>query len=136
MIKKTVMFLTLIGLSIPTQAQTHSHGEGRLVLSQEDNQWLVQFVLAASDIYGFEHAPETPEQELMITKRNEQLEQNDQVIELGDQCELNKVEFLSEHGEEEDGHHDEHEHDEHKIEHQNIEFSYHFTCSSPVERAH
>ena len=137
MIKKTFMFLSLVSLSISTQAQTHSHGEGRLVLSQEENQWLAQFVLPASDIYGFEHAPETPEQELMITKRNKRLEQNDQVIHLGDQCKLNKVEFLSAHDEGEDEHHehhDDHEH-EHEIEHQDIELSYHFTCSSPVERA-
>jgi hypothetical protein len=121
--KMVSVLVTLIGFTFPTLAQVHSHGEGQLLISQDDKQWLVQFILPAADVFGFEHAPESPEQRKQLAHRKHKLQTNADVINLGQQCVLDNTEIMSEdrHG---------HAHDHH-----NIEFLYHFTCQSQVNEA-
>jgi hypothetical protein len=118
--KKIYMLIPILSFTSLAWAQVHSHGEGQLLISQDDKQWLVQFVIPAVDIFGFEHAPETPEQIKQLANQTQKLKTNDGVIDLGQQCLLHKTDI-------EYDHHHQQEHD-----HQNIEFSYHFTCTSTV----
>jgi hypothetical protein len=150
--------MVIICCSFITKAQGHLHGQGQLFVSQENNDWHVQFILPAADVIGFEHAPENEEQEKTVQTLAKRLTQNDAVVKLSGKCTLSEAthSLLAEHnedhepatgheGEREDGEHEgeHHEADDHDHDHENheghakhadVEVEYHFSCSSKSEK--
>jgi hypothetical protein len=124
--------LVFLGVS-SAYAQTHEHGKGTLFVAQDGTKWQLQFTLPAGDVLGFEHAPETAEQESIVHEKLAQLNEVSSVFTLPKGCTLDSIDvhepsFLAmgsdheEHDEHElDDHHDdhdeEHEHDEHHDDH-------------------
>jgi hypothetical protein len=39
-------------------AQKHVHGDGQLLIAQDQQQWQFQFILPAADLLGFEYVAE------------------------------------------------------------------------------
>jgi hypothetical protein len=129
-IQLALLFLINAGFSVV--AQEHIHGQGQLLISQDEKQWHLQLSLPAADALGFEHAAETEEQKSAFHLLARKLEQNADVVELNGQCILTKAELSM--GKQLDNEaHDLHDNDE-KHEHQDIEVEYEFNCEAPVTR--
>lgn len=126
----TLLFLLSTGFSVV--AQQHIHGQGQLLISQDEKQWHVQLSLPVADALGFEHEPETEEQQSALNLLARRLEQNAEIVELNGQCALTKAEH-SLAKQPENKHHDTHGHDE-KQQHQDIEVEYQFNCKAAVTR--
>lgn len=134
-VKQSCMQLTILGLisaGFSVVAQEHIHGQGQLLISQDEKQWHLQLSLPAADVLRFEHAPETEEQKSTFHSLARKLEQNADVVELNGQCILTKAELSM--GKQLDNEaHDLHDNDE-KHEHQDIEVEYEFNCEAAVTR--
>ncbi|MEX1221369.1 MAG: DUF2796 domain-containing protein [Idiomarina sp.] len=73
-------------------ANTHVHGQGEMLISQEHNRWQILLTLPAADMLGFEHMPETEAQRQKLERVAKQLENNRQLLELNGQCSVVKAE--------------------------------------------
>ena len=125
--KLSPVLLACAAFSLSTQA--HVHGQGEILISQEGNQWSVQLEIPAGDVLGFEHSPETEEQQKAVNELVKKLEDSSNVVELNGECSLDKVSHNLNSQEEE--HHHEHEHeDEHEKEHHDVQVEYYFSCDS------
>jgi hypothetical protein len=47
-------------------AQKHVHGEGQLLIAQEQQRWQFHFILPAVNLLGFEHIPESAERKQIL----------------------------------------------------------------------
>lgn len=137
---KQLKLILLLSVGFSVSAQEHVHGQGQLLVAQEEQSWHLQLILPAADILGFEHKPETQQQQQIINKVAKRFEMVDQVVQLKGRCQLNQTNYSlpnQEHEEAEthDHHHhateNEHEHED-EVEHSNIEVDYVFSCDSPV----
>ncbi|MEP1445974.1 MAG: DUF2796 domain-containing protein [Paraglaciecola sp.] len=136
--KYTVLSVTLFALAFPTVAQQHVHGQGKMLIAQQDNTWHVQFVLPAINVLGFEHKPETQEQHKLVSEITTKFMNHTSVLELNGDCTLTHTEnSLTEHESHDDNehdaeneHHSEEEHSSHQ--HGDIEVEYIYSCQSKV----
>jgi len=67
-------------------AQKHVHGEGLLLIAQEQQQWQFEFVLPAADLLGFEHMPQTLEQKQQVSSMINKIENVHYMIKLPTSC--------------------------------------------------
>ncbi|GLR71583.1 ZrgA family zinc uptake protein [Agaribacter marinus] len=86
LLKQLAVFSCL--LSSYSLAQTHMHGKGTLFIAQDGNTWQLQFTLPASDVFGFEHQPETKKQQEYVHMQSKRLKQLDKVLSLPNDCAL------------------------------------------------
>lgn len=88
-IKKLFCFVSTLLLSpcCLANSQAHVHGEGMLLIAQENKQWQMEFVLPAADLLGFEHLPENKDQQNRVNSLIENIENIQNVIKLPAQCE-------------------------------------------------
>jgi hypothetical protein len=114
-------------------SQHHVHGEGLLFVAQENNQWQFQFVLPAADVLGFEHAPETPQQQQTIVDVVAKANDVRPFLITPEGCKVSAMEHEFPMAESSTAHDDEegHEHEGHEH-HGNIEVSYQLTCQQAV----
>lgn len=128
MMKNVLLLSALFSCCNQVAAQVHQHGQGQLFVSQENNDWHVQFILPAADVLGFEHAPENAQQEKTLHSLIERLDKNDAIVDLGEHCTLSEITHsLSEHSllehssfeahEHESGGNDDHHEDDHHNDH-------------------
>jgi hypothetical protein len=82
MLKRGLIALVLAGSAMPTAAQemrrqlgAHSHGEGRLAIAIEGQRLQMELEVPASDILGFEHAPNTVAQTKALADAKSKLAQ-------------------------------------------------------------
>ena len=161
MIKKVLFLTGLIGCWHIVTAQEHVHGQGQMVIAQEDNNWHVQFILPAADVLGFEHAPENEAQQKTVQLFAKRLEANNAIIKFDLSCTLTEVTHsllldqsthnkkLNHHeannetfnlrtsklGKHTLGQHKrgQNKHGEHdEVSHEDVEAEYHFVCASHV----
>lgn len=125
------LLLASAAFSLSAQAQAHVHGQGEMFISQEGNQWSVQLEIPAGDALGFEHSPETEEQQQAVSELAKKLEDNANILVLNGDCSLDKMNHNLNAQEEEHHHDHEHEHEgEHEEEHHDVEVEYYFSCDS------
>ncbi|MBB6522240.1 ZrgA family zinc uptake protein [Pseudoteredinibacter isoporae] len=102
--------------------EAHVHGEAVLQLIQEDSELLLTFNSAAGNLLGFEHAPQTEEQQQKMVETEKQLGNASTLFQLiGGECRLyeqqsNSQKLFGEHD---------------KEQHKNINSEYHFHCHKP-----
>jgi len=136
----SLAFLLFSSLGFAVQAQQHVHGQGELYIALEGKTVHVHLVVAAADVLGFEHEPETSAQKARLHQLANKLETNADVVELDGRCALVSVEHSLEMHEKPlgDTHHapkhEEHEEFGHHDEqgHQDIEVEYQFSCEGKV----
>ncbi|WP_395338479.1 ZrgA family zinc uptake protein [Ningiella sp. W23] len=138
-------------------AQKHVHGEGQLLIAQQQQDWQFEFVLPAADMLGFEHAPETEQQKETLNLVVEKVEGVRDIIQLPESCQLTSMSHslddfkpgeqisTSNHShskEHEHAHDDEHKHgDSHDHDHNHGEhahmdiiITYQFSCEVSPEQ--
>ncbi|MEO0854891.1 MAG: DUF2796 domain-containing protein [Cyanobacteria bacterium J06648_11] len=142
------------------QLDSHVHGITNLNVALEGNTLAIEMESPAANIVGFEHRPETAEQEQAIADALEQLEAGDLAFVLPDAagCALLEADARTSFEEDDHGDHgddkhaehdDEHGHDEHDDEHaehgdehdehadgevhSEILADYRFECASPAQ---
>ena len=128
-------------ISLNANGQAHVHGEGQLLVAQENDKWRFEFMLPAADVLGFEHKPETVEQKAKVASFISSVEGYENVLSLPKSCSLVETEHsLSDIYEREALHHDEHDkhgehHDEHENEnsHSDVNFAYILKCENSIE---
>ncbi|MEM5499375.1 DUF2796 domain-containing protein [Paraglaciecola mesophila] len=91
MIKNVLLLSALFSCCNQAVAQAHQHGQGQLFISQEENEWHMQFILPAADVLGFEHAPEDAQQKKALQSLIKRLNQNEGVVDLSGRCSLREV---------------------------------------------
>lgn len=135
------------------QLGTHEHGVGQLNVALEEASLYIELVSPAMNIVGFEHAPNTPEQEKTVQQAKATLENGNQVFSLPSeaQCELAQTELETAmsgtedahgHEPEQKTHHEaeahahahEGEHDEEV--HSEFHVNYEFRCTQPASLTH
>lgn len=138
------MFSVLGALfSVNAFGQAHVHGEGQLLIAQQDNQWRFEFVLPAADVLGFEHRPENHEQEEKIASLIKSVDSYKDIMSLPKTCKNIETEHslkadlhLHDHGESEheEEHGGEHAHEkEHEKSHNDVNFSYILECGYSIK---
>ncbi|MGK7907947.1 MAG: DUF2796 domain-containing protein [Synechococcus sp.] len=142
------------------QEESHVHGIVEMNVAVEGSQLYIELVSPAANIVGFEHAPNTDEQEAAVDNAIAVLEAGDNLLGLPVEAECSLVtaavesdihsgegdghsehegEHEDEHSEHEDehsGHEDEHEHkhSEHEEEvHSEFVANYEFDCANPEQ---
>jgi hypothetical protein len=139
------------------QLGSHEHGVGQLNIALEKKALQVEFISPAMNIIGFEHAPNTAEEEKSMRNAIEILEAGGRLFSLPNeaQCQLSKAEVETDIGGEyhdedheheghekaekhdDDKHHahaDEGEHDEET--HSEFHAHYEFSCDKPDALTH
>ena len=91
MMKNVLLLSALFSCCNQAVAQAHQHGQGQLFISQEENEWHMQFILPAADVLGFEHAPEDAQQKKALQSLIKRLNQNEGVVDLSGRCSLREV---------------------------------------------
>ena len=99
----------------------HVHGQGRLLIVQQNQHWHLQFTLPAADVLGFEHSPETPEQIQRVAVLKKRLIVIEQVVKFDNAC------VMEQSGSTLPSAHD----DAHT--HQDIKVEYILLCESPIK---
>jgi hypothetical protein len=69
-------------------AQKHVHGDGQLLIAQDQQQWQFQFILPAADLLGFEYVPESAEQKEKLKSIVSKIENVEEMIRLPRYCTL------------------------------------------------
>ena len=126
--------------------QAHVHGEVSFNIVQDGKDLIVAISAPGADIVGFEHTPETEQEEKILKQALARLAKPESLFmfDQGAQCQLTDhliEQSLSAHDDHEEGHdqdnHDEHEenhHDEHDEDHHDedghaaFEISYQYQC--------
>lgn len=108
-------------------AAAHHHGVGHLDLVLDGNELVIELLVPAEDLLGFEQAPRTPGQRAQLAKLHDQLQQPDTLFALppAARCsltsaELNSSLFAQDAPATGDVHH----------EHADIRARYHFSCAA------
>lgn len=156
-----LMALTLLGSSVQAQSLeeshesglspgVHQHGVAALNLAFDGQYLELEFNSPAANIFGFEHAARTSDEELLVQQSVKTLQQADQLFALSVAagCRLGRVELESatdaderheEHGHEEHGHDEDdhtessHEHDNHVESHSDLRVHYYYQCVQPKQ---
>jgi len=105
--------LQVSSVSTPVLAQAHVHGEGALLIAQQDKQWQFEFVLPAADILGFEHQAETQAQKNRVVSLVDNIETRQNILLVPRSCELQQNDHSLEKllSEKHDDHDPDHDHD-------------------------
>ncbi|WP_185969126.1 DUF2796 domain-containing protein [Aliiglaciecola sp. M165] len=152
-LKRIAMTVALAPLimfgSLESKAQPHVHGKGTLFIAQDNSLWQLQFTLPASDIFGFEHRPETEEQKAEVVQRTAKLKNVENLISFSKTCRLvdHQVEIPDEfnvtginehnhHKADKHNHHGHNKHDDHGHEkehdHTDVEIVSTFDCAKAL----
>ncbi len=117
-------------------AQAHQHGVGKAFIAQENDQWLINLVLPASDILGFEHQPTTESELLALDNYTKKSQLNNELVKLVGECKLSSIELITpfdsakhQHKEHDHAHDHKHEHDK-KNAHADLELNFLYSCTS------
>ncbi|QJR81085.1 DUF2796 domain-containing protein [Alteromonas pelagimontana] len=113
---------------LPVKAQGHVHGEGTMHIVQDNNNWSVEIALPAADVLGFEHVPETTQQQQTVRDFASKFATSDKVVALNGECTLEDAHSsLPDHNEAQ-----EHGHEKVSHAHSDIALTYRFSCQSTV----
>lgn len=132
--------ITLVAFALPVQAEQrqlgpHEHGHGNLNIAIEGNSVQMELDVPGSDIVGFEHEANTPEQEAQLKEAEARLKDALKlfVLPASALCKLAKaaVEAEHEHDESRDAH-KEHAHDD-GARHREYNATYALHCTNPQQ---
>lgn len=153
-LKSLFCFTTLMtAANLVFAAQSHVHGEGKIFVAQEAELWQVYLSFPAADVLGFEHAPKNTEQSTLVKRVAGQLSSAQNIVDMGSSCQLvsvdngldsvehqshkpNHHEHESEHEHEHEHEHESHHDDHQQSQHLDVEVTYEYECSSPVQEIH
>lgn len=137
------MFIRLLLVSIFLfysqfiDSKPHQHGVGQAFIAQEDSQWLVNLVLPASDVLGFEHHPKSKEEILAFNAFKAQITEPGSLVKLNGNCKSANSKLVSpsvsDHHSQ--GHHHDHSESHHhdsSSSHLDLEIEFSFFCESDV----
>ncbi|OIN13976.1 DUF2796 domain-containing protein [Oceanisphaera psychrotolerans] len=131
----------------------HEHGFGRLSLALDQQQLVLELLVPAADVVGFEHAPTDEAEQAQLTDALKRVQQADTLFHLSEAaaCQLNTSRVLEEdtdaheleehadepehkHGHHENEHADEHHHEHHDDEpgHNDVLVQYRYRCQQPL----
>nr|WP_136250930.1 DUF2796 domain-containing protein [Ningiella ruwaisensis] len=142
---KLVLLIALSVFSLKLLATNqHVHGQGKLLIAQDGQDWQLEFVIPMADLLGFEHVAETAQQKNSIDALIKKIENVSEVLSLSETCSLISVQHSLDdmHPSHEHASHDsymhEHKHDhDHKHEdehaHKDVSITYVYACESEVE---
>ena len=141
--------IVLLFASTSGLARQHVHGQGQLLIAQQGKFWQLQLSLPAADALGFEHRPQTHQQQKKYQQLAMRLTENERIVILQPSCDLQRADtnmHADENDTEHEAHHEhehedehEHEHDEHSQhdehhsaheDHQDLTANYVFLCHS------
>lgn len=126
MVKNTLLvaLVTFVGMCT-SFAQTHVHDEGQVLIGQEQNNWLVQISIPAVNVFGFEHAPETDDEQQAVMTFKSHVNEG-RMLSVTDNCNIASVEdeTNTQHLGQNHSHDHSHSHDKHE----NVEFTYRLMC--------
>lgn len=114
----------------------HIHGIAQLQIVLEGTQLDIALISPAANLVGFEHRPETDEQEAMVALTHQRLSEGESLFQTEPaNCQLAAQDVDSrsmrephhDHGD--DGYRD--DHDQHNSSHREISAHYRFTCAEP-----
>lgn len=125
--------LMCLSFSAPLHAEVHSHGQGQVLIAQQNNQWVIELILPAADVLGFEHAPETQQQKNTIKQFKALTKSPENFVSLQPSCELVSKDLTlpSEKHDEHHGHGHENKHE--KESHGDVQLSIEYRCLSQLE---
>jgi hypothetical protein len=132
--KQIKLLITLMGcaLSISAQESAHVHGKGKMLISQEKNNWHIQLILPAVDVLGFEHNPNTQKQREIVGEVAEKFRHNISIVKLDGKCLLGDIKNSLR--EQRDINHHEDDVEQDIDPHGDIEVEYFFSCQSSVTK--
>jgi len=157
LISSTSLLVSAAGEDHPKQSfiqhQSHQHGLVEFNIAQQGKQLLIEVQAPGSDLLGFEHAPETDQQQRQLQAAQDQLQQPQQLFSLASaaQCKLLSVDVqhnlappvdgehatkdeAKEHeehaGKDDAKEHEEHEEHEEQGEHSGFSAQYQFRCDN------
>ena len=126
--------LTIICFICGAQAQVHEHGRGQAFVAQDNNLLVIELILPAADVLGFEHVPETTQQKETFSRFRDTMRTPENFIKLPSQCMFVSVKLsLPSDNSEEHYHHSDHDHGDKKESHGNVELSFEYRCQSTIE---
>ena len=85
------LFLTLFLVGSVFSCFAHVHGEGQLLIVQEDKQVQIQFIIPSSDILGFESTATTDTQKRLVQQLSKSLEDTENIVLLPPFCQNKEV---------------------------------------------
>ncbi len=150
--KPFALALPLLPFSLLAQPLpgVHEHGFGRLSLALDQQQLVLELLVPAADVVGFEHAPTDEVEQAQLTDALKRVQQADTLFHLPEAaaCQLSASRLLEEdtdshaleehadeHGHEhhENEHADEHHHEHHDDEpgHNDVLVQYRYQCQQP-----
>ncbi len=148
------------------QHEAHVHGHVVLNVAQDDNELMFEFTAPGADVFGFEHQPQTQQQNDIYAAALATLNQADKILTLdpAGKCSLEhkhvEAKLAAEDGDEDEHHHDEathehyhdeathdheehahkgHEHEHHHHHHHHhgaLSIEYHFKCENIQAMSH
>ncbi|MFW8592057.1 ZrgA family zinc uptake protein [Glaciecola sp. 2405UD65-10] len=120
-------------ISLNANGQAHVHGEGQLLVAQENDKWRFEFMLPAADVLGFEHKPETVEQKAKVASFISSVEGYEHVLSLPKSCSLVETEHSLSDIYEHDKHGEHHDGNENENSHSDVNFAYILKCENSIE---
>jgi hypothetical protein len=128
--KQIKLLITLMGCALSISA--HVHGKGKMLISQDKNNWHIQLMLPAVDVLGFEHNPNTQKQHEIVGEVAEKFRHNISIVELDGKCLLGDIKSSLQ--EQRDINHHEEDVVRDIDQHGDIEVEYFFACQSSVTK--
>ncbi len=113
-------FSTSVAAEEFRQHEAHVHGHVELNIAQDGNELLMEITAPGADVVGFEHQPENEQQQAVLAKALEVLNQPSKVIQLNAnaKCSIEHVHVQANLASEEDEEHHDHDATEHEHEHE------------------
>lgn len=131
-------------LALTTQSGAHVHGSAELLIGVDgDGRVEIQLIAPGHDIYGFEHAARSAQEEAAVAEAHARLADGAGLFELsGGRCEIGAAQIeADQHDDHDEDHHDHdedhehHDHDDHDDHHGDDHGSVHVTWSGHCEQA-
>jgi hypothetical protein len=127
------------------QHEAHEHGHVVFNIAQDNNDLLIEITAPGMDVFGFEHPPQTPDEQQRVDQALELLQQSSVMIALNPQanCKIEQVdvtqtgdaEHMNEHNHAHEAHanNDTQPNHEHEHEHGSVNIQYQFTCQDMMQ---
>ena len=108
-----------------TSHAPHVHGRATMQMLVDADKILVETQIPADTLFGFAHAPKTPEQHAVMEKRHADLTTTGARFSKAAECRLTQAQWENPLKENKDAHHDHH--------HADIHITWHYQCQSPAQ---
>ncbi len=132
-----IIILLLVFVKNLQAGGAHVHGHARMTIVLDGETLQVTIIFAAHDLLGFEHAPNTPEEQQLIDAAVAELENNQSWLVLsGGACNTQSVQIVNPFHHLGHEHHGANEHDHNHASqtfHYDFELAIKYECEKPAE---